>query len=558
LDLIDAVAPGLRSLPDAFGNASHVLDNPSVGSLLPLVVLVCIAYLAGCYTFRWLRYSFFPTPGESGETWRPSNTPFLSRLWWKVKPPNDLMVIDGVQINRDRKPHCLWLGPTGAGKSQSVATVRCDGKRPMLIVTPDLSDPLRERADFIWTACVSEPVDFLIGSPTSVAEMLTEVFPSGGTGAWKMAARRATVGVIEYLDLTDEPRSLQRIGELLKEVVAGDPALKRATETWVERFLSTALQFGPSISSDGVDISILLRQGKTVVLDNDSWKHPGLVGDIVALGLAEARRCADLVPGGFRLVFEEAGQLDDRIALADPFFRAGRRRFISVDALSQAESDMNEAILSNSATRIYFAPETGKLQKLAADRLKIHEDKLDPGWMPDFSAWLSHGKVRKLVKFPKPKKAKSKAFSRLEIVSDEIVEKDFENVRARYVIERVREELPMLPPPGRTIPQIEEHLYRDGECERWNGNLDRNGYARVYLEGRLESVHRLRWEMAYGPIGRNADGTKLTVDHIAGICFHRDCSRLTHLRLLTRSENSKARWAANATSQRRKIDKSAG
>lgn len=525
------------------------------GLRLP-VVLIVGGFLLSCVFGNWKTGQ---KADRKTDQKRPTNTPLLSRLWWRVKPPRDLMVIDGVKINRDRKPHTLWLGPTGAGKSQSVATVRCNGKRPMLIVTPDLSDPLREKADFIWTACVSAPVDFLIGSPTDVAERLTEVFPSGGTGAWKMAARRATVGVIEALDATGHSRSLQAIGELLQEAVAQNPALKRATETWVERFLSTALQFGTSISSDGVDISILLRQGKTVVLDNDSWKHPGLVGDIVALGLAEARRCADIVPGGFRLVFEEAGQLDDRIALADPFFRAGRRRSITVDALTQSESDLNDAILSNSATRIYFAPETGKLQKLAADRLKVHEDKLDPGAMPDFSAWLSHGKVRKLVKFPKPKKVRQTTSSTVEGTFYESVEDDFEYEmeEPRYTIERVREELPALPPPSGVLDAIAKNLYVEDGCERWAGNHDKDGYARVALEGNWESVHRLRWEMAYGPIGRNPDGTKITVDHIAGICFHRDCSKLTHLRLLKRGDNSRASRAVNATSQRKKIDRTA-
>lgn len=527
--------------------------DPDPESLL-LISMVAAGLIVGMLG----RKKADPKTGQKTDQKRPTNTPLLSRLWWTIKPPRDLMKIDGVEINRDRKPHCLWLGPTGAGKSTAVATIRCDGSRPMLIVTPDLSDPLRAQADFIWTACVSPPVDFLIGSPTEVAEMLTEVFPSGGTGAWKMAARRATAQVILAMDMTGQPRSMQTIGELLQDAVAQNASLKRACEGWVERFLSTALQFGHSIEAGGTDVAELLRQGKTVVLDNDSWKHPGLVGDIVALGLAEARRCADVVPGGFRLVFEEAGQLDDRIALADPFFRAGRRRFITVDALTQAESDLNDAILSNSATRIYFAPETGKLQKLAADRLKIHEDKLDPGSMPDFSAWLSHGKVRKLVKFPKPKKVRS---SVTDGVRFEIAEEVTEEVRYEIVqvprwkgtgdAEPVHyDEKPMLPPPSGTIPEIANNLYVEGSCERWAGSHDKDGYGRVWLDGGWQSVHRLRWELAYGPIGRNPDGTKITVDHIAGICFHKDCSKLTHLRLLTREKNSSASWAVNSNRRR--------
>jgi hypothetical protein len=52
----------------------------------------------------------------------------------------------------------------------------------------------------------------------------------------------------------------------------------------------------------------LLRQGLTIVMDNDAFKHPALTEDIVSLGLAEAKRCARLVPRGFRLIVEEAGK----------------------------------------------------------------------------------------------------------------------------------------------------------------------------------------------------------------------------------------------------------
>src|SRR5207244_11262677 len=85
---------------------------------------------------------------------RPTNTGRLRRLWWRIRPPTDLMRVDGLVIDRTRKPHCAWLGPTGAGKSASVATVRVDGARPTLCAMPDLSDPIRDAAlrldGFIW------------------------------------------------------------------------------------------------------------------------------------------------------------------------------------------------------------------------------------------------------------------------------------------------------------------------------------------------------------------------------------------------------------------------
>jgi hypothetical protein len=112
---------------------------------------------------------------------RPGNAALPRRLWWKLRPPHDLMHVDGLGIDRSRKPHCAWLGPTGAGKSSAVAVVRVNGARPTFVVTPDLSDPLHAAAErvaaghFHWTACQTEgePIDFLIGSPTEVAERLT-------------------------------------------------------------------------------------------------------------------------------------------------------------------------------------------------------------------------------------------------------------------------------------------------------------------------------------------------------------------------------------------------
>ena len=554
MDLIDRIAPGLRSLPDALDHAAHVLDEPSYATLAPLAIVFAVGWLLVCVLIRMFRMSLIPDApvrGEKPEQRRPTNTPMLSRLWWWLKPPRDLMVLDGVQINRDRKPHCLWLGPTGSGKSASVATVRMDGRRPMLIVTPDLSDPLRAKADYVWTACVSPPIDFLIGTPVDVAERLTEVFRSGGAGVWKMAARRATTAVIEAIDESGEPRSLQLIGELLQEMVAKNRELKMACAGWIERFLSTALQFGPSISGDGVDLATLLRQGLSVVLDNDSFEHPGIGGDVVALGLSEAKRCASLVPGGFRLVFEEAGQLGDRIDLADPFFRAGRRRSIAVDALTQAESDLEDAITSNSATRLYFAQELSSLQKLAADRLKIHPDKLDPGTMADFTAWLSHGKVRKLVRFPKPKKVRPSAADGTSVSSRMDATDGFRRMalvelgrRRGVYVEPVEPEplksMPMLPPPSTTVQKILGNLYSEGDCERWGGKHDKDGYALVWIDGRWQKVHRVRWELAYGAIPRNPDGTTQTLDHLR--TCPKDCSKLAHLTLVTRGENVKRSW----------------
>lgn len=337
---------------------------------------------------------------------RAKNTAWWRRQCWKLRPPCDVMCADGLVIDRTgKRSHALWPGPTGVGKSESVATVRCDGARPWLAVMPDVSDPLRRRADFIWTAGESQrPIDFLKGTPEDVAERLTTVFRSGGNGVWMMAAREAATQVIRGLDQDHKPRSLQAIGAGIEELVETNRRLKMACEGWITRFMSTAMAMGPSVAAGGVDIGDLLRAGKGVVIDNDRWKHPGLCGDTVAFGLAEAKRIGDLVPGGFRLIFEEADQLGERIDLADPFFAAGRRRLIAVDALVHAEEDADDAMATNSATRVYFRPNKPEQRAKVAKALDLSESEVDA--IPDYHAWIEHdGKIRRLVHFPKPKAA---------------------------------------------------------------------------------------------------------------------------------------------------------
>jgi hypothetical protein len=489
---------------------------------------------------------------------RPTNTHVLRRAWWGLFPPHDLMRVDGLVIDRSRKPHCAWLGPTGAGKSASVATVRVDGARPTLCVMPDLSDPLRAAAErqgqrngrcFIWTACEGwpqQPVNFLIGEPTEVAERLTEVFRSGGVGAWKRAARLATGQVIRDIDANGEPRTLELIGVRLAAAVKADRELRTVCAGWVARFLDLADQFGDSIGPDGVDLSELLRGGFTIVLDNDAFDHPSLGGDVVALGLAEAKRCASLVPGGFRLIFEEAGQLGDRIDLAEPFHRAGRRRKIAVDDLTQAESDLPEGISANIATRVYFAQELQSLQKTAADRLGLKHVDLDPAAMKDFTAYVAHGRIRRLVKFPKPAKAPKESYrdggaTSVEFGRDDAVG-DESSAAGRYVVAEIFTPEPVrrlaLPPPGVMFKKYEEKTYRDGGCLRWRGRHDNDGYGYIWDEWEEKSVgvHRWRWEQAYGPIGRDPEtGKKLTVNH-RRTCY-KDCSDILHLDILTRGDN---------------------
>lgn len=65
--------------------------------------------------------------------------------------------------------------------------------------------------------------------------------------------------------------------------------------------------------------------------------------------------------------------------------------------------------------------------------------------------------------------------------------------------------------------------------------VDRHGYRRVTLQGKVYSVHRLVWEAFNGKIE-----DKMFIDHINGI---RDDNRLENLRLVTSSQNMKNSYA---------------
>ena len=70
-----------------------------------------------------------------------------------------------------------------------------------------------------------------------------------------------------------------------------------------------------------------------------------------------------------------------------------------------------------------------------------------------------------------------------------------------------------------------------GECWRWTGRIDPNGYGIFYGgQGRTSRAHRWAWMLYRGPIPKD-----LVLDHI---CRVRECVNPDHLRLVTVGQNS--------------------
>lgn len=70
----------------------------------------------------------------------------------------------------------------------------------------------------------------------------------------------------------------------------------------------------------------------------------------------------------------------------------------------------------------------------------------------------------------------------------------------------------------------------DSGCWEWQGEMNRNGYGRVWINGKRLMSHRVTYELLVGPI---ADG--LVVDHL---CKNRACCNPEHLEPVTIRENT--------------------
>lgn len=69
-----------------------------------------------------------------------------------------------------------------------------------------------------------------------------------------------------------------------------------------------------------------------------------------------------------------------------------------------------------------------------------------------------------------------------------------------------------------------------GDCHLWKAFLDKDGYGSFYFKKKLRRAHRVAYYFANSDI---PDG--MVIDHI---CKHRNCVNPSHLRLITKTQNT--------------------
>ena len=94
---------------------------------------------------------------------------------------------------------------------------------------------------------------------------------------------------------------------------------------------------------------------------------------------------------------------------------------------------------------------------------------------------------------------------------------------------------------GTVAERLWARVEKTDTCWVWVGKRDRLGYARLGVNQRMTYVHRISYELEYGPI---PDGFE--VDHI---CHNRSCVNPDHLRLATRKQNIENLSGAMRTSK---------
>jgi hypothetical protein len=437
--------------------------------------------------------------------------------------------------------HAVVAGMSGTGKSTAVVSL-LERTGPALVVAFDNSRPIRELFEAkgwtIWTPGGTLGWDVVSGPAQVVSEALVAGMPESNQSMGIMSgmAQERIWETLEVLDRVGRPRTIDALADALS-VRTGNPIQDRACLDWAVRFRRVARSLGSSLGTD-LDLGAAMRAGdKVLILPNRflSPKDAPLVG---AMALVQARRVAQEV-GDFIIVVEEAGQAGARQVELNALAQAGRDRGCPLVVITQNSGKLPEEVTNNVKVWISFAQESTRELAFAAERLRIDPFELLEEFMPTGYAWVRSPNVNpRRVHLKLPRYSAPQSYVPVPTPS----QKEGPTARRIVIEELARPETlsnGTLPPPSLKVQEILNQIDRTGHCHLWRGRLDRDGYGIVHMGGNWKRVHRVVWELSYGPIPVGEDGKALDLDHQ---CRSKQCVKLDHLEPVSRSENARRRW----------------
>lgn len=101
-------------------------------------------------------------------------------------------------------------------------------------------------------------------------------------------------------------------------------------------------------------------------------------------------------------------------------------------------------------------------------------------------------------------------------------------------------------PPRQTFRNVMRQIdVQPGGCWLWTGSIKPEGYGQVTVNRKRRDVHRYVYEVLVGPVPEGLDLGHVCHDEdtdcrLGNACPHRRCANISHMRPMTRTENSLA------------------
>ncbi len=454
--------------------------------------------------------------------------------------------------------HTILAGTTRSGKSSAVLPL-LTLPGPFVGVGFDVSKPLEDW----WLAHAGDPTyihwrmdgslgwNILEGPALSVSEGLTAGFAksSGDRGIYRGHVSTRLLRLIRADDEAGRKRDLRNYIVLLRQPT-GDREADTACKDWASRFDGLLERFGPAFGDD-FSLASAVREGKKTLVLPNRFLHPESAMLIGGIGLVQSRRVAGEI-GKFIQFIEEAGQASYYTEEINASFQAGGTRECPTILATQNLSSLKNEITNNARVWVVFNQQIEAEAKIGAERLRL-DDPYQLFDLPTGHAWVrSPDTGPTLVQIKLPKLPRQSSHSD-PLVDPQTIRAD-DPPKRRITVEQIKPApgYHPLPPPRLEVQNLLDQLDRTGHCYLWTGGLDKDGYGITRWEGRSGArVHRVVYELTYGPIPYGEDGKQLDLDHT---CRERRCARPEHLEAVSRSTNVKRMWAYRAKGTRRAVE----